>query len=105
MNVEKLYSDAAGHSISSIDERHRHRYEVNPEYVDRIESSVKQTGKGMLFVARDESGVRMECLELVGGEHPFYVGTQAHPEFKSRPLNPSPFFVGLLKAALVHKSQ
>jgi CTP synthase len=72
-------------------ERHRHRYEVNPETVDAIH------GAGLLFVGRDESGTRMEVAELMG--HKYYVGCQFHPEFLSRPLKPSPPFHGLILAA------
>ena len=78
-----------------IDERHRHRYEVNPAYVNRLESA------GMKFVGRDETSERMEILELA--DHPYYVGCQFHPEFKSKPMQPSPLFVGLLQAAISSK--
>jgi CTP synthase len=74
-----------------IHERHRHRYEVNPEYVDQIHDG------GLNLVGRDETGERMEVAELPG--HPYYIGTQYHPEFKSRPLAPSPPFHGLVLAA------
>jgi len=74
-----------------IDERHRHRYEVNPEMVDNIEAA------GLRFVGKDETGRRMEILELPG--HPYYVGVQFHPEFKSRPGKPSAVFLGLILAA------
>jgi len=73
-------------------ERHRHRYEVNPEYIDDIEAA------GMTF-----SGVssrRMEILELDPDSHPYFVGTQFHPEFRSRPTRASPPFVGLVEAVL-----
>ena len=73
-------------------ERHRHRYEVNPEYVDQIDSG------GLRFVGRSPDGVLMEFFELEG--HPYFVGTQAHPEFLSRPLSPAPLFSGLIAAAL-----
>mmetsp|Transcript_26810 Transcript_26810/g.30693 ORF Transcript_26810/g.30693 Transcript_26810/m.30693 type:complete len:574 (+) Transcript_26810:68-1789(+) len=76
-----------------VSERHRHRYEVNPEFVDEIHNS------GLKFVGRDESGERMEVAELPKSEHPFYVGCQYHPEFKSRPLTPSPPFHGLILAS------
>ncbi|XP_020529851.1 CTP synthase isoform X2 [Amborella trichopoda] len=69
-----------------VDERHRHRYEVNPEIVDRIEDA------GLKFTGKDESGKRMEVLELPS--HPYYVGVQFHPEFKSRPGKPSAPFLG-----------
>ncbi|PIA37564.1 hypothetical protein AQUCO_03000262v1 [Aquilegia coerulea] len=74
-----------------VDERHRHRYEVNPDMIARLESA------GLSFVGKDESGERMEIVELPS--HPFYVGVQFHPEFKSRPGKPSPLFLGLLAAA------
>lgn len=73
-------------------ERHRHRYEVNPLFVDRIHEG------GLLFVGRDEAGERMEIAELPS--HPYYVGCQFHPEFLSRPLHPSPPFLGLLLASV-----
>lgn len=78
-----------------IFERHRHRYEINPNYIDQIES------KGMKYTGRDSSGRRMEILELEG--HPYFVASQFHPEFKSRPDAPSPLHLGLVKAALSRK--
>ncbi|KAJ2302681.1 CTP synthase ura7 [Coemansia sp. RSA 2706] len=75
-----------------VHERHRHRYEVNPEIVAELES------KGLHFVGRDaETGERMEILELA--DHPYFVAAQYHPEYLTRPLNPSPPFLGLLLAA------
>jgi CTP synthase len=75
-------------------ERHRHRYEVNPDYADLLErSGLKFTGK---------SGHRMEILELPG--HSYFFGTQFHPEFTSRPTTPSPPFMGLVDAALNQNS-
>ena len=82
----KLYQREA-----HIDERHRHRYEVNPEMVPALE------GVGCRFVGRDDTGRRMEILEMEG--HPFFFATQYHPEFKSRPGKPSPPFLGLILAA------
>ncbi|MEK6947594.1 MAG: hypothetical protein AABX32_08380, partial [Nanoarchaeota archaeon] len=76
-------------------ERHRHRYEVNPKYVDILEKN------GLVFSGyyeRFDKTKLMEYIELPG--HPFFIGTQAHPEFKSRLGNPSPFFYGFLKACL-----
>lgn len=84
--VQKLYG-----GIEHVSERHRHRYEVNPEYVDAIHNA------GLLLVGRDETGERMEVSELPN--HPYYVGCQFHPEFTSRPLQPSPPFLGLILAA------
>ncbi|DAC55177.1 MAG TPA: CTP synthase (glutamine hydrolyzing) [Candidatus Poseidoniales archaeon] len=75
----------------AVNERHRHRYEVNPDLIERIEA------EGLVFVGKDESGQRCEIFEL--NDHPYYVGVQFHPEFKSRPGRPSPPFLGLLKAA------
>jgi CTP synthase len=76
-----------------IMERHRHRYEVNPEYVDRLEEV------GLHFVGRntDGSGERMEVIELDQTDHPYFVGAQFHPEFTSRPDKPNPMFLGLLQ--------
>lgn len=73
-------------------ERHRHRYEVNPAYVEQLEA------KGMVFSGRSPDRKLVEFMELA--DHPYFVGTQAHPEFKSRPLRPHPLFDGLVKAAL-----
>ena len=84
--VRKLYGGAP-----KIWERHRHRYEVNPEYIDRL------VAQGLRFVGRSENGERMQVLELPG--HPYFVGFQAHPEFCTRPLNPSPPFLGFVAAA------
>ncbi|KAG9459577.1 hypothetical protein H6P81_004085 [Aristolochia fimbriata] len=74
-----------------VDERHRHRYEVNPDMIEKFEKA------GLNFVGRDETGNRMEILELPS--HPYYVGVQFHPEFKSRPGNASAPFLGLILAA------
>ncbi|KAH7332758.1 CTP synthase N-terminus-domain-containing protein [Rhizoctonia solani] len=75
----------------TIWERHRHRYEVGPAYVDQLAES------GLEFIGKDEAGVRMQVLELK--DHPFFIALQAHPEFCTRPLNPSPPFLGLVAAA------
>ncbi|XP_022954109.1 CTP synthase-like isoform X1 [Cucurbita moschata] len=79
------------HNSQYVDERHRHRYEVNPEFIGTFEEA------GLKFVGKDETGNRMEILELPS--HPFYVGVQFHPEFKSRPRRPSPVFLGFIQAA------
>ena len=75
-----------------IHERHRHRYEVNPKYVDRLVEA------GLVVSAWSPQGL-VEAIELPRKEHRFFLGTQPHPEFKSRPLAPSPPYVGLLRAA------
>ncbi|KAG5016934.1 hypothetical protein JHK82_022580 [Glycine max] len=76
---------------SFIDERHRHRYEVNPDLVARLENA------GLSFTGKDETGQRMEIVELPN--HPYFIGAQFHPEFKSRPGKPSPLFLGFIGAA------
>jgi CTP synthase len=77
-----------------ISERHRHRYEVNNEYRDQIGKS------GLLFSGISPDGSLVEFVEFPREIHPYYVGTQAHPEFKSRPTRPHPLFSGLIKAAI-----
>ena len=84
--IRRLY-----HGAEHVDVRHRHRYEVNPELIEQIE------GAGLKYVGKDETGQRCEIMEL--DDHPYFVGTQYHPEFKSRPNRPSPPFLGLLMAA------
>ena len=75
----------------SIEERHRHRYEVNPDLVDEFEAA------GMKFVGHDSENRRMEIMEL--DNHQFYVAVQYHPEYISRPMRPSPPYLGLILAA------
>jgi CTP synthase len=82
----KLYSGK-----TKISERHRHRFEVNPLFIKNIEAS------GLRFTGRSKDGSRMEVAELAG--HPFFMATQFHPEFKSRPGNPSKVHLGLVMAA------
>ena len=74
-----------------VHERHRHRYEVNPEYIDQMSS------KGLNFIGKDEKGERMEVVEL--RDHPFFVGVQFHPEYLSRVLKPSPPYLGFVAAS------
>ena len=82
----RLYGD-----VDHVDERHRHRYEVNPKYVEDLEKS------GMIFTGQSEDGNRMEVMEL--GSHKYYVGVQYHPEYISRPYKPSAPYVGFVLAA------
>lgn len=89
--LRKLYA-----SSKVIEERHRHRYEVNPAYVAKFNEA------GMRFVAQDETGDRMEIMEL--DDHPYFVAVQYHPEYLSKPTVPSPPFFGLLKAATERSS-
>jgi len=78
----------------SISERHRHRYEVNPEYVKELEKA------GLIFSGYSPDKRLMEIAELSRDEHPFFLGTQFHPEFKSHPLNPHPLFQKFIEAAI-----
>ncbi len=78
-------------------ERHRHRYEFNNEYIKDFES------KGLVISARSKVENLVEIIELPKEVHPFYMGTQGHPEYKSRPLSPHPIFVGFLQAAKENK--
>ncbi|XP_052892155.1 CTP synthase [Anopheles moucheti] len=85
--IRQLYNNK-----EQIEERHRHRYEVNPKYVEQLQSH------GMRFVGTDSEKERMEIMELE--DHVYYVATQFHPEYLSRPLKPSPPFLGLILASV-----
>ena len=78
---------------SQIMERHRHRYEVNNEYVERLED------KGMIFSGKSPEGNLCEIVELPVTSHPFFMAAQFHPEFLARPLSPHPLFTEFIKAA------
>ncbi len=97
----KAYSSAGALSkvdgTDTIHERHRHRYEVNPEYVEEIKA------KGLVFSGTSPSGHLMEIAELPKNVHPFFLGTQFHPELKARPLNPHPLFTAFIEAAIKGK--
>lgn len=84
--LRKLYGDAP-----EVLERHRHRYEVNPEMVPLLKE------KGLDFVGKDDKGERMEILELP--DHPYFVGVQFHPEYLSRVLEPSKPYLGFVAAS------
>ena len=77
----------------NVSERHRHRYEVNPAYIDDI------TKAGLVFSGTSPDGCLMEIAELLKSKHPFFLGTQFHPEFKAQPLHPHPLFTAFAKAA------
>jgi CTP synthase len=79
---------------NEVTERHRHRYEVNNSYRDQL------TNGGMVISGTSPDGSLVEFVELSKADHPYYVSTQAHPEFKSRPNKAHPLFVGLVKASL-----
>ncbi|XP_008560929.3 CTP synthase [Microplitis demolitor] len=85
--VKALYGN-----VEAVEERHRHRYEVNPAFVNDFEAA------GLKFVGQDDSGQRMEIIELDG--HDYYVATQYHPEYLSRPMKPSAPFLGLILASV-----
>jgi len=108
--AQEAYSQFAGKMLPKpttlIKERHRHRYEVNPKYIERLEKA------GLVFSGRSPDGTLMEIAELpregnagtaaVEGAahfHPFFLGTQFHPEFLARPLMPHPLFTEFMKAA------
>jgi len=82
-----------------VDERHRHRYEVNNEYRAPLEEA------GLVFSGTSPDGRLVEFVELPTDVHPYYVSTQAHPEFRSRPTRAHPLFAGLAAAALVRQQQ
>jgi len=80
---------------AQISERHRHRYEVNNKYRDQLAKS------GLVFSGLSPDKNLVEFVELPSAVHPYYVGTQAHPEFLSRPTRPHPLFIGLIAAAII----
>ena len=88
---------AGVYGSTEISERHRHRYEVNNKYRDQISSA----GLGFSGIYKERDLV--EFVELPRDVHPYYVGTQAHPELRSRPTRPHPLFIGLIAAALAQK--
>ncbi|MBI2012869.1 MAG: CTP synthase, partial [Candidatus Colwellbacteria bacterium] len=98
-NLKKGTVAHTAYSKEKISERHRHRYEVNPEYIERL---VK---KGLIFSGISPDRRLMEIAELPKSEHPFFVGTQFHPEFKSSPLAPHPLFREFIKAAIKQKQE
>lgn len=91
-NAYSYYSGYDNKSNRTIWERHRHRYEVNEEYVANLESS------GLVIAGRSTSENLVEIIELPKSVHPFFIGTQYHPEYKSRPLKPHPLFLAFISA-------
>ena len=90
--VGSLVAEVYG--ANEIQERHRHRYEVNNKYRDQISET------GLVFSGLSPDGNLVEFVELPRSAHPYYVGTQAHPEFLSRPTSAHPLFTGLIAAAI-----
>jgi CTP synthase len=89
---------AQAYGVPYVDERHRHRFEVNNAYRSELEAA------GLVFSGTSPDGRLVEFVELPADVHPFYVGTQAHPEFRSRPTRAHPLFAGLVQAALVRRA-
>jgi len=89
---------AAAYGMREVSERHRHRYEVNNAYRTRLEEA------GLVFGGTSPDGTLVEFVELPTEVHPFFVGTQAHPELKSRPTRPHPLFAGFIGAALEYNN-
>ncbi len=84
----------AAYGERRVEERHRHRYEVNNSYREQLESA------GLVFSGTSPDDRLVEFVELPTDVHPYYVSTQAHPELRSRPTRPHPLFAGLVEAAL-----
>ncbi len=84
---------------ASISERHRHRYEVNPDYIEHI------TKAGLVFSGMSPNRRLMEIAELPRSKHPFFLGTQFHPEFRARPLSPHPLFSAFIDAAVTRSKK
>jgi CTP synthase len=89
---------AKAYEVGDVSERHRHRYEVNNVYRDRLSEA------GLVFSGTSPDGHLVEFVELSREEHPFFVGTQAHPELKSRPTRPHPLFAAFVAAALSYRA-
>jgi CTP synthase len=90
---------AQAYGSKEVSERHRHRYEVNNAFKDQISAA------GLVFSGVYTKENLVEFVELPADVHPFYVGTQAHPELKSRPTRPHPLFIGLISAAIALKGK
>lgn len=89
----------SAYNKDTIIERHRHRYEVNNKYVEELEK------KGLIFSGTSPDKKLMEIVELPKTDHPFFMGTQFHPEFLARPLSPHPIFSSFIKACLLNKNK
>ena len=91
--IRELYGEA------KVEERHRHRYEVNNSYRARLEQA------GLVFSGTSPDNSLVEFVELPRDVHPYYVSTQAHPELRSRPTRPHPLFAGLIQAAIARQQE
>jgi CTP synthase len=90
---------ADAYGSTTVSERHRHRYEVNNSYRPKLEAA------GLVISGTSPDGRLVEFVELPRETHPYYVGTQAHPELKSRPTRAHPLFRGLIGAALDYSDE
>jgi CTP synthase len=90
---------AGAYGVDKVEERHRHRYEVNNAYREQLEAA------GLVFSGTSPDSSLVEFIELPREVHPYYVATQAHPELRSRPTRPHPLFTGLIGAALVRQRE
>lgn len=95
--VKKGTQAAKAYKAQTVTERHRHRYEINPDYVPALENA------GLVFSATSPDGRLMEMVELPIEKHPFFLATQFHPELTARPLRPHPLFTAFVKAAFEAK--
>lgn len=97
LTKESLALEVYGNKL--IQERHRHRYEVNPKYLEKLEA------KGFKVTGVNPGSGLVEIMEMDRDLHPYFIGTQAHPEFKSRLISPAPLFNGLIKAAVKYRDE
>ena len=95
MNIVEGTKAHAAYGTDSAEERHRHRYEVNNEYLEKMAEA------GMIVSGKSPDGLLVEMVEIP--THPWFVATQAHPELKSRPTRPHPIFKDFVEAAIKEK--
>jgi len=98
----RLQEGSLAHQIyqqQEINERHRHRYEINNSYREQLAQG------GLIFCGVSPDEKLVEMIELATNQHPFFLGCQFHPEFVSRPFKPHPIFDGFIRAALAHQQE
>lgn len=93
-SLYKKYGNGLFSTLPTVMERHRHRYEFNNEYREKLE------GAGLIISGKSPDGLLVEAIELSKKEHPFFVATQYHPELKTRFLEPHPIFLGFIEACM-----
>ena len=98
-NLKRGTLARALYGTDTILERHRHRFEVSPLFIERLQDA------GVVFSGVSPDGALMEVMELPKSVHPFFIGSQFHPEFQARPLAPHPLFTGFIKAAAAYKQK